>query len=235
MTLTVSGDSGPLAGGNFVPPLPAGPAPAVQTEFHWTPQPADVGTWHLQFTATDQIGQTTDCLVTIHVPAPSFLNFCVPGINGVIPCPCSNPGDVGHGCDNSIGTGGALLEGFGTASLAADTVHFTSSFERATAFSLLLQARGPTNNGVQFGQGVRCVSNTLKRLYVHTAVAGVVTYPQGTDLPVSAQSAVRGDVITAGELRYYLSYYRDPVVQGSCNPALQTYNSSQGMSVVWAP
>jgi hypothetical protein len=235
VTLTVSGDSVPLAGGVFVPPLPVGPAPEVRTEFDWTPLPADAGTWHLQFEATDQVGQVSYCIVTIQVPAPSFLNFCVPGVNGVMPCPCSNSGDLGHGCDNSTGTGGALLEAFGAARLGADTLHFTSSFERATAFSVLMQARGPTHLGIKFGQGVRCVSSTIKRLYAHSAVAGSVVFPQGADVPVSQRSALKGDALAAGETRYYLSYYRDPIVQGSCNPATDTFNASQGMSVLWVP
>jgi hypothetical protein len=233
--LTVTGDPAPLSGGIFIPPMPVGPAASVATEFDWTPSSADVGTWHLEFAATDQIGQVTHCIVTIDVPPPSFLSFCVPGVNGVIPCPCSNNGDAGHGCDNSIGTGGALLHAFGTASLAVDTLHFTCDGEQPTANSILLQAQGPITLGQQFGQGVRCVTHSLKRLYTHQAAGGLVTYPQGTDLSVSAQSAAKGDVIGPGEMGYYLSYYRDPTVQGNCIPFVDTFNASQGVSVLWSP
>lgn len=234
VTLDVTGDTVPLAGGVFVPPLPVGPLPSVGTEFEWTPHVSDVGLWHLQFAATDQVGQVTYCTVTIDVPPPSFLNFCLPGVNGVIPCPCSNNGDVGHGCDNSIGTGGALLAASGVASLALDTLQFACSDEEPNASSILMQARGPTMNGIQFGQGVRCVTSALKRLYVHQAVLGVVTYPPPGGASVSVQSAAKGDVIAAGSVRYYLSYYRDPNVQGACLPE-NTFNASQGVSVVWAP
>lgn len=52
---------------------------------------------------------------------------------------------------------------------------------------------------------------------------------------LSTQSAAKGDVIPAGGVRYYLSYYRDPVVQGNCTPLVDTFNASQGVSVLWAP
>ena len=37
-------------------------------------------------------------------------------------CPCANWGAPGHGCENSLGTGGGLFEAYGTPSVAGDTV-----------------------------------------------------------------------------------------------------------------
>jgi len=163
------------------------------------------------------------------------LSFCAPGVGGVMACPCSNPGAAGHGCDNSSATGGAILSVTGVASLAADTLQITSSGEKPTALSILLQGHlPPIASGTQFGQGVLCFNSTLKRLYVHSAAAGTVTYPQGADLSVSAQSAAKGDTIAAGSTRLYASYYRDPIVLGACNSA-DTFNVSQGQSVPWGP
>ena len=87
---------------------------------------------------------------------------------------------------------------------------------------------------MQFGQGVRCMTVALKRLYVHGAVAGSVTFPQGADPTVHDKSAAEGDTITAGSTRLYSVYYRDPVVLGGCSSA-DTFNSTQTQSVLWGP
>jgi hypothetical protein len=114
-------------------------------------------------------------------------------------------------------------------------MQFTSSGETPTGSSILLQGQLPAlAHGVVFGQGVRCISQVLLRLYLHGAVAGVVTFPQGSDLPVSAQSAAKGDVIAGPSTRLYAVYYRDPFVLGFCTPA-QTFNISQTQSLVWVP
>ena len=86
VTLDVTGDPAPMAGGLFMPPVPVGPAPEVTTDFEWTPGPADVGVHHLQFTATDQIRQVSTCEVTIEVGAlePTWIDLghAHPGSNG---------------------------------------------------------------------------------------------------------------------------------------------------------
>ena len=58
--------------------------------------------------------------------------------------------------------------------------------------------------------------------------------PAAGDASVSARSAVLGDTITAGTHRYYLAYYRDPVVLGGC-PAASTFNASDALDVTWSP
>ncbi len=161
--------------------------------------------------------------------------FCSPGMSGVSACPCSNPpGGPQQGCNNSSATGGAVLSSTGVASLAADTVQFTSSGERPTSLSIFLQGTTNISSGVSFGQGVRCAGGVLKRLYVKTAAAGTAVAPVGADLSVHAQSAALGDTITSGSTRYYQTYYRDPAVLGACASNL-TFNVSDGQSVGWLP
>jgi hypothetical protein len=41
-------------------------------------------------------------------------------------------------------------------------------------------------------------------------------------------------VIQAGESRWYLVYYRDPIVLGGC-PATSTFNATQTGQVTWWP
>jgi hypothetical protein len=165
-----------------------------------------------------------------------FTGFCEPGVAGVIACPCSNaPSGPGRGCDNSAGTGGATLSASGTAYLATDDLVFTTSDEMATATSIVLQANVENAGGAAFGQGVRCVAGSLKRLYVKVASGGSITAPNFGlgDATVSARSAALGDLIQAGESRYYLVYYRDPIVLGGC-PGSSTFNATQTGRVSWS-
>jgi hypothetical protein len=70
---------------------------------------------------------------------------------------------------------------------------------------------------------------------VKTAVAGSITAPDfgAGDPTVSARSAAKGDVIQAGQSRWYLVYYRDSTVLGGC-PASSTFNATQTGQVSWS-
>ena len=161
-----------------------------------------------------------------------FTSFCFPGFDAVS-CPCTNPPSVaGRGCANSGGTGGAKLDAAGQPSLALDSVVFSTSGEKPTATSIVLQGSAVTNQ--VFGMGVRCAGGVLKRLYTKTASAGAISAPAPGDPSVSARSAALGDALSAGATRYYLVYYRDPVVMGGC-PATSTFNATQSGAVTWRP
>jgi Tol biopolymer transport system component len=168
--------------------------------------------------------------------ATGFSSMCHPAQDGVQACPCSNPPTtIGRGCNNSSATGGALLTASGAAYLTADRLVLTTFAEKPTAFSIVLQGTTFLANGVVYGQGVRCTGGVLKRLFAKNAVAGSVTAPDfgAGDPSISARSAAKGDVISAGEYRVYLVYYRDPVVLGGCSAA-STFNATQTGLVVWS-
>jgi hypothetical protein len=149
-------------------------------------------------------------------------------------CPCGNSGASGHGCQNSSSTGGALLAVAGAPSLSADTLSFTASGERPTAFTIFLQGNLEIAP-VPFGDGLRCAGGTLKRLYSHSASGGTVSAPQGADLPVSVRSAALGDTIPSGAIRIYQVYYRDPNPTFCPDPPGNTFNSSNAYRVTWLP
>jgi len=165
-----------------------------------------------------------------------FASMCDPGI-GALACPCSNPpSGPARGCDNSSATGGAALSAGGVTNLSADTLVFTTSGQRPTALSIVLQGTVFAGSGIVYGQGIRCVSGTLKRLYAKTAVGGSITAPDfgAGDPSVSARSAAKGDVIQAGQWRWYMVYYRDNTVLGGC-PSTSTFNTTQTGMVSWSP
>jgi hypothetical protein len=117
-----------------------------------------------------------------------------------------------------------------------DSLVFTTSGEKPTATSVLLQGPSSPAAGVIYGQGIRCVGGATKRLFAKSAVGGGVTVPDfgAGDPTVSARSASKGDVIGPGQSRWYLVFYRDPIVLGGC-PATSTFNASQTGRVVWSP
>jgi hypothetical protein len=163
--------------------------------------------------------------------APSINAFCF-GDGTDQFCPCYNSGATGHGCENSATTGGAQLGVTGAASLSADTVQFTCSGELPTALTIVLQGSSfvfPTD----YGDGLRCVAGTLKRLYVKNASAGSVTVPQGGDASISARSSSLGDPLFYGASRVYQVYYRDPSPSFCTSPIGGAFNVSNAIAIAW--
>jgi|LakMenEpi03Aug12_release.lakeMendotaPanAssembly.Ray.scaffolds.fasta_scaffold03104_25 hypothetical protein len=173
---------------------------------------------------------------TFTVSGGGITAFCDAGVGGVIACPCGNPpAAAGKGCDNSAATGGASIAAAGSPNTAADTLVFTTSAQTANGTTIVLQGNAIAGGGagVPFGQGVRCVGGTLKRLYVKSpGGTGGVTAPVGADPTVSAQSANLGDPIAPASTRYYMAYYRDPIVLGGC-AATSTFNATNALQVLW--
>jgi len=179
--------------------------------------------------------QATDVFVRDRSSA-GFTSLCDPGLDGVVRCPCANsPSGPGRGCDNSASTGGAVLSASGAAYLSVDSLVFTTSGECPAALSIVMQGDALLPNGAVYGQGVRCAGGAMKRLFVKSAVAGSITAPEfgAGDPTVTARSAAKGDLIQPGQSRWYLVYYRDPVVLGNC-PAGHTFNSTQTGRVDWS-
>jgi hypothetical protein len=125
------------------------------------------------------------------------------------------------------------LTASGFAYLTSDTLLFHTSGEKPAATSILMQGNALIASGAVFGQGVRCAGGALKRLYTTNASAGSIAVPQPGDPSVSVRSAALGDVIQAGESRWYLVYYRDPIVLGGC-PANSTFNATQTAQIAWS-
>ncbi len=144
------------------------------------------------------------------------------------PCPCLAFGAVGHGCANTANPQGAQLLANGQT--FPDTVVLTSTGEPATAQGLFLQGSLTINSGVLFGDGLRCIAGSLKRLYIKGAVGGSASAPGPSDPSISTRSATLGDPLPLGTTRYYQRWYRDPHV-GSCTGA--GYNITSGMRIDW--
>ncbi len=173
---------------------------------------------------------------TVTVPAevpgtPQPGSFCFGDGTGPVPCPCNNSGAPGHGCANSQNPAGALLTVAGTT--IPDTLSLTSAGQVPGAFGILLQGSQDLGTPLVFGDGLRCIGGQLLRLYLDAGSGGVVVYPPTGALPVSAQSALRGDPIAAGSTRSYQVYSRDGSTSFCPNPPGNGWNVSNALRVVW--
>jgi hypothetical protein len=141
-------------------------------------------------------------------------------------CPCANTGHLGRGCENSAGTGGALMNTSGAT--RPDTLRLIISGELSNSLTILLQGSAPTLSTLTFGDGLRCTGGHLLRLYVTNASNGDVNLPGQGNPSISARSAALGDPLSPGSIRLYQVYYRDSV--STCGAY---FNASNGARVVW--
>jgi len=148
-------------------------------------------------------------------------------------CPCNNTGGLDRGCNNSAQTGGAWLAGVGDPGL--DQVVLISSGELPSALTVFMQCQASTASGVRFGDGVRCASGPLKRLYTKNASAGSVHAPASGEPSITARSTALGDPLAphSGKVRYYQAYYRDPNPSFCPTPQGNTWNVSSMLTITW--
>jgi Tol biopolymer transport system component len=170
--------------------------------------------------------------VFLHDRQSSVITFCA-GDGSLVPCPCGNNGALGHGCDNSLfGVPGALLTGGGVPSLSADSLALTVGSEITGSLRIFLQGDAAIPP-VAFGDGLRCVGGTLKRLFVVSDSSIATTVPTLGGPSISSRSSALGDTIPTGATRHYQVYYRDASPSFCPPPAGSTFNISNGVSVTW--
>lgn len=143
-------------------------------------------------------------------------------------CPCANESLVGdgRGCLNATGAG-ARLRAFGTSSLTNDTIHLTGEL-MPNGPVLYAQATVATNggSGIQFGDGLLCLSGTVTRLRIQFNSGGASSIPVPGDLSISVNGLVAGPGTYV-----YQAWYRD--TNAFCTGA--GFNLSNGLSLTWTP
>ena len=156
--------------------------------------------------------------------------FCFGDGSQATSCPCNNFGAPGRGCQNSAGTGGAHLRAMGTTS--PDNAVLVATGEKPTALTIFLQGTA-SNPAVVYGDGLRCVDGTLKRIYTHSASGGTAVGPQGSDLPITVRSAQLNDPLAPGSVRHYMAYYRDGDASFCPSPVGSTFNATNAITIAW--
>jgi hypothetical protein len=172
--------------------------------------------------------------IALGTPPADAVSFCAgDGLDPTVAigCPCGNSGAGGHGCDNSVATGGSILSASGA--LSPDTLVLHASGELANAFSIFLQGNAQVSGGAPFGDGIRCAGGLLLRIAANNASAGSTSYPHPGEPGIRATSGNLGDPIPPGAVRYYQVYYRDTNLGFCPNPPGNSWNVSNALRVNW--
>jgi hypothetical protein len=172
---------------------------------------------------SDEVAEWMGCHIQV-------ATVCV-GDGTYAPCPCGNHGLAGRGCENSTGSGGAMLNSTGTT--IPDTFTLISSYEPASAISVFVMGDALTGTPLMFGDGIRCAGGNLLRMYVHAAVGGSAYGPQPGDPSVSQRAANLGFPIPPGSVRYFQTYYRDGLASFCPPPNGSSFNISNALRVIW--
>jgi hypothetical protein len=140
-------------------------------------------------------------------------------------CPCANQSTPGNneGCRHSGGVGGKLVASGGT-SITCDTLQLCAS-QMLGANCIFLQGANAPVGPFAFGDGLRCVGGSLRRLGITPVSSGGACIGLGGTVPIH----ISGQVIP-GTYGYQV-YYRDP--QNFCTAL--TYNITNGVLATWAP
>ncbi|MBL8859538.1 MAG: right-handed parallel beta-helix repeat-containing protein [Planctomycetes bacterium] len=158
-------------------------------------------------------------------PVPSITRYCF-GDGFLIQCPCGNNSSflVEEGCLSSIGVGGALSAS-GNARYSNDTV-ILSGTQMTNGPCLYFQGttKAGSGIGVQFGDGLLCVSGSIIRLGVVFNTGGASQFPNG-----GPSLSAAGFVTGAGAERTYQVWFRDAAA--FCSAA--TNNLTSAVSIVW--
>jgi hypothetical protein len=152
------------------------------------------------------------------------------GDGTIAACPCANSGAPGHGCNNSAATGGAELIPSGTTH--PDAMVLRTIGELPSALTVFLQG-DQSINPVPFGDGLRCASGHLKRLYIKNASNGSATAPDMGETSITQRSLALGDPIQPTNARYYQAYYRDPSTSFCPPPLGNTWNVTNAIRILW--
>jgi hypothetical protein len=147
------------------------------------------------------------------------------------PCPCGNSGSIGQGCQNSFGTGGALLSATGSASVLADTVTLRVGGLPHSGFAVFVQGADAVSSGIPLGDGLRCIGGQLRRLGARAAQPdGSLVF--GHDVAGDPLVSIAGGIPPGGGVLRYQVYYRDSN-PNFCTP--ERLNLSNGIRIPWYP
>jgi hypothetical protein len=144
-----------------------------------------------------------------------------------VACPARNNGLPGHGCENSLGRGGALLAARGFAKISEDTVILTvDALPRGTTVLYMQGGKAPYMPYV-YGDGIMCLGGSVNRLAVKRPSDWSSTFPERGDPTLSHA----GNLPRLGATVYYQAMYRDE------HPfALRDHlNLSNAWSTTWVP
>ena len=145
-------------------------------------------------------------------------------------CPVNNPGAPGHGCDNSLGTGGAVLMAKGMPSLAKDSMVLSVADLPSGTTALFLQARNLSNPAYPFGDGLMCLGGPVLQLAMKRTIGGLSMFPESGDQSLSQA----GKIPYWGRSVIYQVLYRDAGLATDAG-RFNSFNLSNAWMTSWNP
>ncbi len=156
--------------------------------------------------------------------------FCLGDGTSATICPCANsvPLSSLSGCRNSTGVG-ARLEAVGIPVLGGDSVQLQVSGLPNVTSVMFFQGTEEQSSGYGhfFGDGIRCVSGTVRRFPSVNTINGSAAYPVVGQPRIS----LIGAIPAGGGRRYYQAWYRNSAT--FCTSS--TFNLSNGLEIAWQP
>ncbi|MBL8857319.1 MAG: hypothetical protein JNL28_02285 [Planctomycetes bacterium] len=144
-------------------------------------------------------------------------------------CPCANSTDPGAGCATAS-TSGARFDAVGSAHILSDSLTLLATGLPLGTTVAFLTGPGPSTpaSGIQFGDGLFCLSTPVTRIAVRAAPDGTAGFGFLAGDPLLS---VLGAVPLGGDYRHYQAWYRS--IENFCTSA--TFNFSNGATVLWLP
>jgi len=155
------------------------------------------------------------------------LPFCF-GDGSAGPCPCGNTSFAGAnmGCRNSLMVG-SNLSAIGVPSVSADSLLLRGdSMPNGPVVFLQGTHRNFAGLGTTFGDGLKCLSGSVRRLGSKVSALGWTSFPGSGDSPVSVTG-----LATPGTTLYYQLWFRDTSTYCTSAP----WNLSNALMVNWGP
>ena len=173
-----------------------------------------------------QFDETSDFVTIMENGALDAPTFCY-GTGSA--CPCGNGGAAGHGCENSVGTGGGLLLAQGRASISNDSLALNIAGLPPTSNLVYFQGTAASGGGVgvPFYDGLLCAGGAIKRLAAGHAVNGFAGFGSGN--VGDPLLSIAGGISAGGSVVYYQVWYRNS--GAFCTSG--TSNTSNGIKVTW--
>ncbi|MDE0892599.1 MAG: hypothetical protein OSB14_10495 [Planctomycetota bacterium] len=207
---------------------PACPTYAYSSQLEWSVTTGNtymiqVGTWPASMTAGagDFTIEQAFCDPACSTCIPGTI-YCRGDGSGSATCPCGNHSTNDGGCANGSGQGG-LLSADGAANVSADSVILRATNLLPGQPCLFFQGNNAINSGdgVTFGDGLRCAGGAVIRLEV--------SFPDSNGNAETSSSIAAKGACTAGDVKRYQSWYRDP----QSSPCGSSFNLTNGYEITW--
>lgn len=137
-------------------------------------------------------------------------------------CPCGNTGAFGNGCANGVNPDGAQLTGVGVADVTKDSLLLSGAGLQANQAGIFFQ--GTATSPLFLFDGLRCADGVVIRLA--TVVANATGDSDTRDLEGTISTI---GMVSAGDLRHYQLWYRNPMA----SPCATGANTTNAYSIQW--